>query len=82
MRTSGGRASGRGQEQEPCRAQRTAGWVRDEEETGLIRGEGAGLDKASCTRECEQAWEGPPHKRTPGHLRTRFLPIGTVDFLG
>lgn len=43
-------------------------------------GEGAELDKASCTRECEQAWEGP-HNRTPGCLRTRFLPVGTVDLL-
>lgn len=47
---------------------------------GLIRGKGAELDKASCTRECEQAWEGP-HNRTPGCLRTRFLPVGTVDLL-
>ena len=47
----------------------------------LIRGEGAGPDKASCTGECEQAWEGPPHSWTPGRLRTRFLPVSTVDLL-
>ena len=50
------------------------------EPAGLNRGEGAELDKASCTGECEQAWEGP-YNRTPGCLRTRFLPVGTVDLL-
>lgn len=34
---------GRGQEQEPCGAQRAAGWVRGEEETG-VSSEGRGLD--------------------------------------